>query len=354
MNKPPKIAFLIPTYNRCDILHESLSHLLSYSGGEIEVVICDNASPDATEGMVNSIADSRIKYFRNNKNVGAVKNIIKTFRVATAEWVFTLSDEDHVGANIVENLLRVVSSQDNAGAAVMLGNIRNACGPYEYYAYHNGSDYVPYKWSNRIYCAGDDAIEAVGFHHKYMSGVMIKKRFLDFDLLNDFSARELGVAPFTPAYTAACAQGDAVTFDMDFVVKTEQSQAKSYVETVGKRHYRHPGNRYKTFEYYVDLTESLMKNFEKKIDVMARVYGYYLDEGTYGWWHLLNSAERAKRYGVDPSVEFDLRNEVERFDAKARIKFRQIFTVEDSYRRLEKLIDARFAYFIRKRSLSLG
>jgi len=351
MNKIPLLSICIPTYNRSATLRQSLYNLLVYDGTEIEFVISDNASPDDTAKMIASLSDYRIQYFRNDSNIGAMLNIIKTFQVARGEWIFTLSDEDYATPEMLSRLLMAVEDPQYVQAAVMLGNIRNETGSYPYYGYHNGADYVPYKWGNRLFSKGDAAIHGVGFHHKYLSGVMIRRSAIDFKALAVYADRACGVAPHTYAYTKACAEGDVATLDLDFVIKTDQNTAKSHAESVDTKHYRHPRNRYRTFECYIDLTEYLMHDFRMKSAAMARLYGYYLDEGTYGWHHLLTHQGRAKRYGVEAEGFFDLKAEVKRFDERARLKFRSIIIDEDEFHFIEQILDEKLLYFKRKRDL---
>ena len=37
----------------------------------LEVIVVDNASIDNTSKIVNNITDSRLKYFKNNENIGS-------------------------------------------------------------------------------------------------------------------------------------------------------------------------------------------------------------------------------------------------------------------------------------------
>lgn len=51
----PYLSICIPTYNRSEVLKESLMQLLKYEGDDIEVVISDNCSPDNTEEVVRGL-----------------------------------------------------------------------------------------------------------------------------------------------------------------------------------------------------------------------------------------------------------------------------------------------------------
>ena len=71
MNKPI-LSICIPTYNRAEILRQSLESLVTQEGfSEIEVVISDNCSTDNTEKISMNFCSKyhNIHYFRNEENI---------------------------------------------------------------------------------------------------------------------------------------------------------------------------------------------------------------------------------------------------------------------------------------------
>lgn len=65
------ISVIIPTYNRGSIIKKSIESVLNQSYVDIEVLIVDDGSTDDTEKVVANIKDSRVRYFRLEKNSGA-------------------------------------------------------------------------------------------------------------------------------------------------------------------------------------------------------------------------------------------------------------------------------------------
>jgi abequosyltransferase len=111
------LSICIPTYNRAHYLDESLSSLGSQFNGspdllkKVEIVISDNASPDNTAEVVaeHQKKYSNIKYFRNDKNLGADKNYINSVLRATGEYGWIMGDDDFVvngGINFVVDFLK--------------------------------------------------------------------------------------------------------------------------------------------------------------------------------------------------------------------------------------------------------
>lgn len=90
----PKVSVLVPTYNRSAYLAKALNSILSQTYSDFEIIITDNCSLDDTEAVVASFSDDRIKYLRNEYNVGAVGNYNKALRVAKGEFIHLFSDDD--------------------------------------------------------------------------------------------------------------------------------------------------------------------------------------------------------------------------------------------------------------------
>lgn len=65
-----KISIIIPTYNRAHLILKSIQSVLKQTYNNIEVLIIDDGSTDNTSNLVNNLNDSRIKYFKLNKNKG--------------------------------------------------------------------------------------------------------------------------------------------------------------------------------------------------------------------------------------------------------------------------------------------
>lgn len=65
-----KIAAVIVTYNRKDLLKECVEALLNQTYSIFDIIIVDNASTDDTSDYIKSIEDSRIRYCNTGRNLG--------------------------------------------------------------------------------------------------------------------------------------------------------------------------------------------------------------------------------------------------------------------------------------------
>ena len=108
----PRLSICIPTYNRADVLEETLKTLSFVKELPIEIVVSDNASPDHTGQVVQKYAGiyPNVKYYRQDTNVGAMYNHPAPFRLATGDYATFLADDDRID---IEPLWKIVKFLDD-------------------------------------------------------------------------------------------------------------------------------------------------------------------------------------------------------------------------------------------------
>jgi glycosyltransferase involved in cell wall biosynthesis len=113
----PILTISIPTYNRLDLLRQTLDRLLPQLTDEVEVVVCDNCSPDGTADFVRSLheAGKRISLTRHPANIGPDRNMISCFDQGSGQYVWTLCDDDLPCSNAVESLLGAIRRHGPVG-----------------------------------------------------------------------------------------------------------------------------------------------------------------------------------------------------------------------------------------------
>lgn len=91
-----KYSILIPAY-KSSFLYECISSILSQTYKDFELIIVDDASPQDIKGVVSQFSDSRIKYYRNEKNCGAI-HLVDNWNIclsyAKGEFVICMGDDD--------------------------------------------------------------------------------------------------------------------------------------------------------------------------------------------------------------------------------------------------------------------
>jgi len=92
----PTVSLAVPVHNGERYLAETLQSLSIQDFPDLEVIICDNASTDATPAIAQSHAarDPRIRYVRNSTNMGAAYNFNLGFTLARGEYFKWCAHDD--------------------------------------------------------------------------------------------------------------------------------------------------------------------------------------------------------------------------------------------------------------------
>jgi len=111
----PLASFVVPCYNLAHLLPECLNSILGQTFEHFEIVIMDDGSSDHTPLVARTFHDHRIRYVRNEKNLGHLRNFDKGIALARGEYVWILSADDrlrqpYVLARFVEALRRYPSA----------------------------------------------------------------------------------------------------------------------------------------------------------------------------------------------------------------------------------------------------
>jgi len=112
----PRVTIGIPTYNRADdYLKQTLTSALNQTYQNIEIIVADNCSTDNTEKYVNSINESRIRYFRQNKNIRANDNFNFCLEHAKGDYFLLLHDDDLIDEDFVEVCMEAANYKTEIG-----------------------------------------------------------------------------------------------------------------------------------------------------------------------------------------------------------------------------------------------
>jgi len=91
-----KVSIQIPTYNQQQYISQAIDSVLMQDYPDLEVIVADDCSTDETEAIVRKYKDIRVKYFKNEKNIGRVANYRKSlYDYCTGDWVVNLDGDDY-------------------------------------------------------------------------------------------------------------------------------------------------------------------------------------------------------------------------------------------------------------------
>lgn len=109
----PLVSIGLPVRNGERYLAEALESLLSQTYRNIEIIISDNASTDSTPSVCSIYArrDARIRYYRNEQNIGAARNYNLTVQHARGKYFKWAAHDDLCKPTFVEECVEVLERE---------------------------------------------------------------------------------------------------------------------------------------------------------------------------------------------------------------------------------------------------
>jgi glycosyltransferase involved in cell wall biosynthesis len=234
------LSICIPTYNRANILKNTLSNLVAQDISRIEIFISDNASTDETYEVVKEFDHYGINYYCNSKNQGFTYNLIKVMEYANTDYLTLVSDEDDVNVN---NILASIDELNNSSVGVILGTVLTA------------DKKVVRSYKTKIKISSFRTFYFYGFKVASMSGIVFNRSKVDFsDLWREFNSSPsygfLDVYPHMYVFNRVLLENDIYTDRRTFAVIRERGI--HYPEKINGLGYFHPLNRFKQLKknYY--------------------------------------------------------------------------------------------------------
>lgn len=103
----PHLSICIATLNRARFLEETLDGILGQANDEVEIVIVDGASTDATPEVVRGLQQRfpHIRYIRREKAMGVDRDFDAAVEHARGDYCWLLCDDDLLKPDAVERVL---------------------------------------------------------------------------------------------------------------------------------------------------------------------------------------------------------------------------------------------------------
>ena len=111
----PLVSIGMPVYNGADFLHSAFESLLAQDYDNFELIISDNHSTDSTQEICLDYAakDKRIRYLRNEMNVGPKNNFNKVFELSRGEYFMWHAHDDLREPSYISSCLEIMEMNPN-------------------------------------------------------------------------------------------------------------------------------------------------------------------------------------------------------------------------------------------------
>ena len=113
-----KFSIAIPAY-KPDFLAEAIASVVGQTYGDWELIIVDDCSPADLRKIASPwLEDSRVRYYRNDSNFGAldvVDNWNRCLDYCTGDYVICMGDDDRLLPNCLEDLAELIDRYPGLG-----------------------------------------------------------------------------------------------------------------------------------------------------------------------------------------------------------------------------------------------
>lgn len=115
-----KFGVGLPTYNRGELLRESLLALRAQTVEDVDVLVLDNASTDDTPRVFEEVVgdDPRFRYERQPETVAPLQNFHDAIERVRTDYFMWRADDDLSAANYLESLGAALDADPRADLAV--------------------------------------------------------------------------------------------------------------------------------------------------------------------------------------------------------------------------------------------
>ncbi len=106
----PRVSVGLPVYNGENFIKDALDSILAQTFEDFELIISDNASTDGTQQICRQYTskDQRIRYIRNDGNIGASKNFNQVFELSSGEYFKWIAHDDLCAPEFLERCVEVL------------------------------------------------------------------------------------------------------------------------------------------------------------------------------------------------------------------------------------------------------
>ena len=113
----PLVSIIIPTYNRADLLKNTIESVLEQTYDNWECIIVDDGSTDSTKKLVNEFSTNDSRFLFITKSDGSVKGASSSrnigLQLSKGEYIQFLDSDDILASNKIEEQIAVLLGESN-------------------------------------------------------------------------------------------------------------------------------------------------------------------------------------------------------------------------------------------------
>jgi glycosyltransferase involved in cell wall biosynthesis len=253
----PAVSVVIATYNRADLLAQTVDSVLNQRFRDFELIVVDDGSTDHTRQVIDSYGPNIRYHYQENRGPSAARNL--GVRLARAPWIAIQDSDDLATPEYLETLYGYAREHPDCG--MVFANGAYLGGPE-----HERETIIPPKKSHRLARDGVRLADLFDKSIVRLQAALISKACYDAVGGHDESLR--------------------ICMDLDISFRLMMKCPLAYLDRVVFRYRKHPGNTGRNEELRlvenIRVIEKLVRDFPETRELLGRktidrrtAYRYY-------------------------------------------------------------------------------
>lgn len=113
-----RVSVCIPTYNGAATIGETIASVLGQTWADFELIVVDDGSSDTTADIVRLVSDPRLRYLRNERNLGPQGNWNRCLELARGHYIKLLPHDDVLRADCLQRQVAALDADADARLAL--------------------------------------------------------------------------------------------------------------------------------------------------------------------------------------------------------------------------------------------
>jgi cellulose synthase/poly-beta-1,6-N-acetylglucosamine synthase-like glycosyltransferase len=111
----PLVSINIPCYHQVTAARRCIEAMLAQSFRDFEITLLDDGASDEYAGLVESLADARVRYQRNPARLGAMRNIFQSIAAGRGKYTLAFHEDDLAGVHYLATAVGILESDPTCG-----------------------------------------------------------------------------------------------------------------------------------------------------------------------------------------------------------------------------------------------
>jgi glycosyltransferase involved in cell wall biosynthesis len=119
----PVCTIAIPVYNRRGLVQKALRSALAQDLPNLEILVVDNCSTDGTWESLQEVRDPRLRFVRNERNLGLFGNFNRCLALAQGKYLQFLCSDDELTAGCIAREMAIMDAHPEVAMLCTRGEL---------------------------------------------------------------------------------------------------------------------------------------------------------------------------------------------------------------------------------------